>query len=268
MSGPALIDHEGRWFRALGRLGLIGKAALYAIIGALAFMLAIGEGGKTTDKRGALRTVADAPAGEVVLWVLAAALAAYGLWRLALSLADYDNEGSDAEGAVKRVGWLVSGVIYLALAVVAVRIVTGSGGGGGQSASQQTAGVFGWPAGQWIVGAVGLILIGVAAYQAHKGVTQSFEEKLDVGGMSGAERRVAQTTGAVGHVARSVTFAIIGVLLLVAALQHDPSEARGLDGALQELANAPLGPLLLGAVAIGFVAYAAYAAIEARYRRP
>jgi hypothetical protein len=44
-------------------------------------------------------------------------------------------------------------------------------------------------------------------------------------------------------------------------------EARGLDGALLELAQQSYGRFLLGAVAVGLLAYAFYCFVQARYRR-
>jgi hypothetical protein len=62
-------------------------------------------------------------------------------------------------------------------------------------------------------------------------------------------------------------FAIIGVFLGKAALEYDPSEAVGIDGALLKLVEQPFGQWLLGLVAAGLVAYAVYCLVEARYRR-
>ncbi|MFL6257903.1 MAG: DUF1206 domain-containing protein, partial [Pyrinomonadaceae bacterium] len=44
-------------------------------------------------------------------------------------------------------------------------------------------------------------------------------------------------------------------------------EARGLSGALRALEQRPYGPYVLGAVALGLVAYGLYMFVEARYRR-
>ena len=66
--------------------------------------------------------------------------------------------------------------------------------------------------------------------------------------------------------ARGVVFAMVGVFLGKAALEYDPQEAVGIDGALLKLVEAPLGPVLLGAVAAGLVAYAVYCLVEARFR--
>jgi len=73
--------------------------------------------------------------------------------------------------------------------------------------------------------------------------------------------------GVFGHVARAVIFALIGYGLLKAALDYNPKEAIGLDGALRNLADASYGPLLLGAVAAGLAGFALYSIVDARYRK-
>jgi hypothetical protein len=44
------------------------------------------------------------------------------------------------------------------------------------------------------------------------------------------------------------------------------NEAIGIDGALRKLAEQPYGVPLLGPVAAGLLAYAAYSLVQARYR--
>jgi hypothetical protein len=56
-------------------------------------------------------------------------------------------------------------------------------------------------------------------------------------------------------------------ILVKAALESDPREAIGLDGALQELAGRPYGSVLLGLVAAGLLLYGLYCLVEARYRK-
>lgn len=65
--------------------------------------------------------------------------------------------------------------------------------------------------------------------------------------------------------ARGLVIGIAGVFLIVAALRFDPSEATGLGGALQELLRQPFGSWILGAVALGFIAYGLLMVAVARY---
>ena len=73
--------------------------------------------------------------------------------------------------------------------------------------------------------------------------------------------------GVIGHVARTVVFGLIGYGLIEAAVDYSPKSAIGLDGALAKLARASYGPLLLGIVAAGLIAFGLFSLVEARYRR-
>jgi hypothetical protein len=64
-----------------------------------------------------------------------------------------------------------------------------------------------------------------------------------------------------------IVFGLVGVFLIKAAIEYNPSAAVGLDGALQKLANQPYGSVLLGIVAAGLIAFALYSLSDARYRR-
>jgi hypothetical protein len=260
-----------QWLEPAARAGLLAKAALYGIIGAVALAVAVGAGGQTTDQKGALATLADEPAGSVLIVLLAAGLLGYALWRLVQAIFDTGGEGDDATGVVKRVGYGATAAIHLALFAFAIRLLAGSGGsssgsGSGSSQEQQTtAGVLGWPGGRAIVIIAALVIIGVGAYNAYRGVTKAFMDELRV---DGSARRLVEPLGVVGHVARGVVFALVGVFLMKAAVEYDPSEAEGLDGALARLADQPYGQVLLGLAAAGLLAYAAYCVADARYHDP
>ena len=85
--------------------------------------------------------------------------------------------------------------------------------------------------------------------------------------MGEAPRRWGERTGVVGLLARGVVFGLIGAFVIKAALEYDPKQAIGLDGALQKLAGEAYGAWLLGLTAAGLVAYAIFCFVEARYRR-
>jgi hypothetical protein len=85
--------------------------------------------------------------------------------------------------------------------------------------------------------------------------------------MSEKTERVFTALGMAGHLARMVIFALIGYFLFKAAIDFDPDKAVSVDGALGAVARASYGPLLLGIVALGMIAFAAYSVADARYRR-
>jgi hypothetical protein len=252
------------WYEWLARAGLVAKGVSFGIVGALAVKLALGDGGQATSREGALHALAQKTFGVVVLTLLAIGFAAYAAWRFVEALA---APGDDGKEWAKRLGSVARGLIYAGLAFSAAKILLGDGGGGSQNAKahKTTAVVLSWPAGTWLVGIAGAIVIGVGLWNAYRGLTHKFAKRWR-GGLSGTAHRWCCRVGLAGHLARGVVFGLIGAFVIRAALQYDPSEAIGLDGALQKLARADYGPYLLGVTAAGLVAYGLYCLVDARYR--
>jgi hypothetical protein len=250
----------------LARAGLTARGLVYAIIGVLALKLALGDGGKATNQQGALKTIAAQPFGKVLLVLMAVGLASYAVWRLARAGVGHGEEQQDS--TADRIAALASGIAYAALCVTAIEILVGAGSSSSSgSPKHATGGVLGWTGGPVLVAAAGAVLIGVAAYQIHKGVKRDFLEDAETQEMSEGVRRAYTALGVSGLVARGIVFALIGYGLIRAAIAYDPKKAVGLDGALRELAHASYGPWLLGVIAAGLIAFAAYSIADARYRR-
>jgi hypothetical protein len=259
------------WYAWVARGGLVAKGVSYAIVGLLAIQVAVGEGGKATSREGALATIAQNGLGKVLLVLLALGFAAYALWRFVSAFAERgDDDGASGEAKKwgKRAGYVGRGLIYAGLTYATIKIVAGSGGGQSQNqeAKSTTAGVLEWPAGRWLVGLAGLAIVGAGAWNAYRGVARKFEDKWRIGEMSTTERRWGGRAGILGHLARAVVFTLIGIFVTKAAVEYDADEAIGLDGALQKLAEASYGSVLLGATAAGLICYGLYCLVDARYR--
>jgi len=252
-------------FEWLARAGFVARGLIYGIIGILAIKLAVGAGGKTTNQQGALETVARQPFGKVLLIVVAIGLGGYALWRLLRALLGHGPEDSDT--TFERVAAFASGIVYAGLCAVAVEILLGSGTSSSGNAQKTAAGVFGWPAGTWLVGIAGAVLIGVGLFQGYRGISKDFLKDSKTEEMSPRVRTWIEWIGTFGHVARMVVFGLVGVFLIKAAFYYSPNQAVGLDGALAKLANASYGPFLLGIVAAGLIAFGIYSLCDARYRR-
>lgn len=257
---------HSRGFEWLARSGFVARGLIYAIIGVLAIKLAVGAGGTTADQQGALKAIAHQPFGKVLLILVAIGLAGYALWRFVRALLGHGPEGSDS--GFDRIAAAASGVVYAGLCVIAVEILLGSGAGGGSNNPHKTtAGVFGWPAGTWLVGIAGAVLIGVGLYQGYRGLSRDFLEDSKTEQMTARVRSWIKWIGTFGHLARMVVFGLVGVFLIKAAIDYNPDKAVGLDGALAKIAHASYGPFLLGIVAAGLIAFGVYSLSDARYRR-
>jgi len=252
-------------FEWLSRAGFVARGLIYGIIGVLALKLAIGYGGRLTNQQGALHTVAHQPFGKLLLTLVAIGLGGYSLWRLVRAGIGHGPEGADS--GFDRIAALASGIVYGALCALAIETLLGAGGGSAASPKTTTAGVFGWPGGTWIVGVAGAVMIGVGLYQGYRGITKSFLDDSKVEEMNPRLKEWIGRLGLVGHLARMIVFGLVGIFLIRAAVDYNPRTAVGLDGALAKIVHASYGPLLLGIVASGLIAFALYSLSDARYRR-
>jgi Domain of Unknown Function (DUF1206) len=257
---------HGDWVERAGRVGLVAKGVSYALIGILAIQIPLGQGGQAADRQGVLRQLATEPWGKAALIALAVGFACYGAWRLIDAVVDRQNAGSEAKGLAKRAKSLGLAVLYFASAVTAVMLVRSSSADTGGNEQQETARVLEWPAGRWIVLAVAAGFLAEGLWSAYRGASRKFRKRLKIQEMSRATERFAVASGVIGHISRGVVFAMVGVFVGKAAIEYDPSEAVGIDGALLKLVDASYGPVLLFLVAAGLIAYAVYCMVEARYR--
>jgi hypothetical protein len=257
------------WIEGLGRFGYAAKGTVYLIVGGLALQAVLGQGGTTTDQRGALAQIATAPFGASLLVVMVVGLVGYAIWKFALSILDAEHHGSDPKGLLARAISFGVGILYLGTAYSALRIAMGDGGvkGSTQQTQDWTAWLLNQPLGPWLVGLLGLIVAGNGLMQVRRAIFTDIGDELVGSGISPSSRSAVERIGQIGYAARGVAFLTIGVLLVLAATHRDPSEAQGLDGALTTLASQPFGPYLLALVAAGLAAYGVFALMEARYRR-
>jgi len=234
------------------RLGYVASGVLHLALGWLALRLALGHPA-TADQTGALAALARTGAGRVLLWVLLAGFVLLGLWQVIEAVARYGR---------RRVKPAAKAVAYLALAWTAFQVLRGSSASGDQQSTQTAATLMTHPAGRLLVGAIGLVIAGVGVYHVMKGWRARFLADLRE-----SPGRWVVRAGRVGYVAKGVALLLVGGLFVSAAVTADPSQAKGLDGALRTLLELPLGRVLLAAIALGLAAYGVYSFARARYAR-
>lgn len=255
---------RSRPVKVAARVGILAYGITHLIIGVLALQVAFGQGGEQADQTGAFQALAQQPFGQILLWVLALGFVAAAVWRAEQAIWGFGYVSDRKKLVRKKVVSGVKAVIFLALAVLAGTTAAGGGGGGGQQGA--TAGVFGLPGGQFIVGLIGLVVLVVGVVKIVEGWKKKFLEDMDAPSDHRA-RTVLERVGQIGNVAKGIAIGLIGVLLIVAAIRFRPEEATGLDAALKGLASQPYGPYLLIAVALGIVSYGVFCFFDARYHR-
>ena len=153
---PGREAASSQWMVWLARAGLTARGVNYLLIGALAVAIGLGSRGKEADRLGALRYVAGKPGGAAGLWLLAVGFAALTVWRLAE--AAYGQSGPDGHKARKRLGSLVSAVLYGFICGSIVTFLLGVSHNSGNSQSEHdhraTDGLH--RRGRWLVLAIGV----------------------------------------------------------------------------------------------------------------
>lgn len=248
----------------LARLGYAAIGVVYMIVGGLAAAAGFGKEGATGGQETAFRVILRQPFGRVALGVIALGLIGYVLWRLISAATDSEHRGSDVKGLAIRAGSAGRGLIYAAICVEVIRMMTkGSGGSGGeQQAKHWTATIMDKPFGRWLIAAVGLGIVAYGAYQLYAAWDAKLSKRLSLGEMDDRVRRKVVAISRFGIGARGIVMFVVGGSLVMAAVKHNPNAAHGTSGAL-----AALPPLVLGFVGLGLAAYGVYALVNARYRR-
>lgn len=254
------------WLTKGARFGLMVEGIVYALIGILAIQAAVGSGGRVGGGKEAVQYLGSQPFGQTLLVLVGIGLFAYAAWRFMMAVVDTENEGTDASGILKRLGFAASGLMNASIGLTALQMALGSPSENG-GPKTWAARIMNEPLGHWLVGLLGVVIIGVGIYQFYTAYTQRFLEGLETASMSQQVRRAVVRMGQAGYAARGVVFPIIGVALVSAALTHDPSEAKGLGEALHTVAASTHGKFLLILVAAGLLAYGAFMVALAKYRR-
>lgn len=248
----------------IARVGFTARATVYVVLGALALGQATGQGGRTTDTKGAVEEVGRFTAGGLLLIVLALGLVAYAVWRIAQAVLDLDDKGRDPKGLAIRAGFFASALIHLGLAATAAGFGIASGS---HSVRSWVGEALSHPGGVWAVGLAGGIVVAVGVFQIFSAWKANFEKNFMVSQMSSKVKSWARRIGQFGLGARGMTFLIIGWFLIRAAYNVSSREVKDVGGALRVLGSQPFGAWLLGIVACGLISYGLLSLVDARYRR-
>ena len=251
----------------LARLGYASIGIVYLIVGGLAIAAARGKGGGTGGHHEAAAFILDKPFGKPVLIVIIAGLAGYALWRFIAAFTDSDYRGHDAKGLAIRAGSFLRGCVHLVFAYEILRLLMHRGGESDDAKARHwTARLIDEPFGQTLIAIAGFSIIAYSAYQLYAAFEAKLGKRLHLGEIDGRVRRKVETISRFGLAARGVVFFVIGGSLVTAALRHNPGAARGISGALRQIAE-PMNGWLLVLVGAGLMAYGVFALVNARYRR-
>ena len=241
----------------LARTGFATRGVVYVLLAYLA-LTTVRHDNVDDGASDAFAMVADVPAGWVVLYLAAAGLIGYALYRFSAAFFDIERKGSDAKGIAHRIGYLASACVHTGMAWTAAKFAGGAKGSGGDKSAQWAESALGYSLGSTVLSIVGLALVVAAIFQAKSAFTSSF--------MKHVSARAPQATrwiGRAGHAARAVVFALIGWSLLRSAWFENSREVLSLGGVINDLRDTGNAFTL---VAAGLLLFGIFSIIMARYR--
>lgn len=252
------------WFIRFMRCGYAAKGILYLCIGLLAGRAALVPYAEAGGTESVLLVLVDRPFGWVLLSVFAASLIGYVLRRFLQALFD-PGYRLTFKRALQRIGYFMSGCSYLGISYSALLIAMGVSEPD-DTLEDLAAELFEQPFGNWLVGVVGLVMVGLGFSYVYGAITRSYIAQLKSSKLDHRLEKWIVRLGQVGMSARGAAFVAIGFFFTEAAVKFRAEPAGGLKNALQRLAAQPYGPLWLGAIGAGLTSYGLYMLIAACYR--
>jgi hypothetical protein len=162
---------------------------------------------------------------------------------------------------------LIRAMVYGGLGLEAFRLARGLRASHGTDTTVRlwTAKLLALPMGDWLVGIAGAITAVYGVSEIIAAIRGTDEGHKDLSSMDSARRRTLNRICRFGVASRALIIVVLGILLVRAAMLHDPGEAAGVRGSILNLAGSGPGTWLLAFTAFGLIAYALDQALHARY---
>lgn len=264
MGSQSLSPAAEKRIEYFARFGIVAKGIVYCLIGILTSMAALGLKGGKADKTETFQFVYDQPLGSVLVFIIAIGLAGYATWRFFQAFRDIEHKGNDTRGRLVRVGYAISGFIYITLSVYALRLVfNGNSDGGENSQRFIVSKILDYPFGKWLVFLVALIILINGIRQIYKGISAKFLKHVSI---TGKHAEIFRKAGIAGYVARGLVLSILAYFFFRAAASVNANEVTDTKGAFSFIEN-NFGAILLAIVATGLICYGVFMFVKARYQK-
>jgi hypothetical protein len=266
---PMLKTESDFWLAWLGRAGYAGRGLFYVIVGICALAAALLAGHNSISEPSILKFLLGHIWGILIIALIGIAFAANCLWFLYVALLRKEHPSRYVPAWARHIANLAMSILFAVLAVIAGALLLGWSPGRIHAIEQITALAMhqlGW-VGRIGAGVVGLVVIGAALFQFYEAWAEDFRGELDLNDLPHFLQKIIIQFARFGLTARAAVIALIGLFLLVAAFKGDPRKALGPTQSLQRLEYEPFGPILLGIIALGLMAFGLWLLVEAWYRK-
>jgi hypothetical protein len=251
-AAPTRVGQRIKWLAVTGALA---QAFLYCAIGSTALRAAMYAGHTPQNTASALKEMAAGVIGRTTVGFVALAFMCIASARLVEAWrGQVQHLGRTKEAAVRA--WsAAAAVIYGGFAMLALRFFFQPSARADERTSDWAAVAIAHPFGPWLLGSIGVVIVGFGVYQFITPVSQ----------------RGCPTWMRYCGLYCRLSFALLLILMggsaSAAAAFRSPGEARGVSGVLTLLQHQLFGPLLLAGIGLGLLMYGMLFAVEA-FRNP
>jgi uncharacterized protein DUF1206 len=244
---------------ALARFGFFARGFVYVVVGGLAARVAILQRGRALGPAGALGKILEGWNGRFALWLVAAGLFAFALFRVA--------QFRRTRGSFARIGYAVGALGSFLFALTAVRVLLHfHAGGDGELVREAAARLVSHPSGRGALELGGAIAVVVGVVEALRAAVGLLPADFTAAIMARGRKRWTAALARAGVLAHGSVVAVTGYSVLLAGLEGNPRGLRGTAAALRTIERAENGPVLFALVAAGLIAYGLSLLVLAAHR--
>ncbi|MEZ7226205.1 DUF1206 domain-containing protein [Alteromonas sp. DY56-G5] len=265
------MEPSSKWKKLTARVGYSAKTVMYVMLGAFILTSVVNTlNREKASQSHVFITLKQQPLGQVFLAILVVGLACYAFWRwLQIVITEKSNDDNIFVHFINKLFFFISGAFYLVAAYAGgktlLEVRSSESSQDNEKRISEFLMQYEW--GLLLVAAIGLCIIIFAIVQFKHAFTSDFLDKFSMSSLSVFVKRCIKITGRLGYTARGLVYSLVGCFFVIAALLSNPSEAGGLQKALEILMEQPFGPYLIAGVGVGFIMFGLYCALEARYRK-
>ena len=254
----------------LARVGYGARGFVYLSAGMLTLLAATDHMGEAAGSTEAIGWLAQQAFGKLWLVLLGLGLWAFVAWRGVQALFDADHQGHDLKGIAVRIGQASSALFHGLLAATVFEYLDEFGGAAAEAAEdlaenrEKAEMLLALPMGQWLLVAAGLAVLALGIGNMVRAVRDDFTDSL---ACSPKLCRRLSPLARTGYAARGFAYLPVATFVILAGLRAEPGAVTSLGEALDALEQQPGGSWMLGATALGLMAFGAFAFVEARWRK-
>jgi hypothetical protein len=249
---------KGFFIHYLPVFGCFSTGLIYVAIGVIAILsfLRLKQGG--ADEGSLIAFLNDFLVGRIFIWIILSGSISYIIWRIYESLKDPYHYGTAAKGIALRTGIALSTIADALIAYSAILVLFGNTAipeNGQPRKQRQVAGSMlqeSW--GDWVLMAIGFIIIATALIQLVYGVAKGYGERMNASQYRPGARKTVYVLAVAGYIARGIILGIIGFFFIKAGLREKAYYIVNTDKAFDFIGD-HVGHVYFILVAIGTICY-------------